>query len=183
MWKMIGAEAVETFLTKFRVGPYSSAPTELKTLWLWFMKDVCGKVSRPWVARVKLFKADENNDYLRTYLSMSDEVFAQLCVVLYHNEYTRRTEGDWKPKKGRKKGTDDLGSKMATKQYKTLFMRLKEIDDQKMGYDWDEAVMCDISVPDPVQNVVNDDDVSGLGAPSLLDSENSSNVCTDIIPL
>ena len=123
---MMGCNAKTTFLEGFRVGTYAGASVQLKKCWLWYTKDICGKVSRSWGARVKLFKKLPHDDVLCTYLAISDEAFAQLCIILYHEDFESRLQNTWVAKKGRKKGASDLGSKEASKLYTELFLALKK---------------------------------------------------------
>ena len=97
---------------------------------------------------MKFFSLDKRDDSLRTYLTKSDEVFAQLCIILYHSEDDKRSaDAASKPVKGRKKGTDDLGTIFASRTYKRQFDRRTELDESGEGNDWNEAVMQDICVP------------------------------------
>jgi hypothetical protein len=157
---MISTGAAATFATAFRVGPYVDAVPAVKMLWLWFMKELCGKVSRPWCGRVKFFSTNKTNDTLRAYLTKSDEVFAQLCIVLYHGDCEQRTIEGLKPKKGRRKGMNDLGTKRAALLYTTLFNRLTHLETEKHGVDWEEAVMKDVGVF--VQRSEEDNETGGL---------------------
>jgi hypothetical protein len=171
--RMISIEAEDTFITKFRVGPYADAPRNVQRLWLWFMKDVCGKVGRTWSARVKCFRKNPLNDCVRSYLSTSDEAFAQLCVVLYYSAYDQPSSDDIKPKRGRKRGNDDLGTNVANDTYTTLFNFLHAFDKTPNvdALGWEKALMDDISgqKEDDDTNSTSDDfdssisRVSGIG--------------------